>query len=178
MGRVAMNPAPVMVQHKFLSGNAYHRALKKISGIFRPASGADTEKVQPVIQNLKIRFERDLPFHFIDAIEIRVGNAFALDADNVGMGFGLVAVIPVAPVRKPQLKDLTERLDQDDIPVNRGKAHGRKVSLNPVMDILGAGVALTSGQNAGDGQPLGGDLVAAVPQFPDDDFKSFVMVRH
>jgi hypothetical protein len=44
------------------------------------------------------------------------------------------------------------------------------------MDMLDAGMALAPGQNLNDGQPLGRQLVAIVPQFPDDGVESIFRV--
>jgi hypothetical protein len=45
------------------------------------------------------------------------------------------------------------------------------------MDIFNAGMAVTFGKNFNDCQPLRRYLVPIIPQFLDDDFKSFFMVR-
>ena len=44
------------------------------------------------------------------------------------------------------------------------------------MDIFNTGMAFTFGKNFNDSQPLRRYFVAIVPEFLNDDFKSFFMV--
>jgi hypothetical protein len=115
-----------------------------------------------VIQNLEIGLQCDLFFHFIQAIQVRVDNFFTLDADNVWMGVGLVAVIAVAPIREPQLQNFAYRFYDNNIFVNSGEAGGRKVVFYLRMDIFNAGMAFTFGENFNDCQPLGRYFVATI----------------
>jgi hypothetical protein len=135
---------------------------KNISPFLCPTRAADPEKVQPVIQNLEIGLQCDLFFHFIQAIQVRVDNFFTLDADNVWVGVGLVAVIAVAPVREAQLQNFAYRFYDNNIFVNSGEAGGRKVVFYLRMDVFNTGVALTFGENFNDRQPLGRYLVATI----------------
>jgi hypothetical protein len=130
-----------------------------------------------VIQNLKTGLQCDLFFHFIQALQVRVDDFFAVDANNVRVGIGFVSVIPVAPVREPQLENLAQRLYQHDISVYGRKAHGRKIFGDLGVDVLDAGVAVTFGKRGNDGQSLGCDLVTMVSQLLDDNLGSFSMVR-
>jgi hypothetical protein len=64
-----------------------------------------------MIQDFKIRFQCDLFFDFIQAIQIWVDNFFTLDANDMGVGGRSVSIVPVAPIRKPQLENLTKGLN-------------------------------------------------------------------
>jgi hypothetical protein len=44
------------------------------------------------------------------------------------------------------------------------------------MDIFNTGMAVASGKNSDDSQPLGRDPMAIVPQGLDDVFKSFLVI--
>ena len=46
------------------------------------------------------------------------------------------------------------------------------------MDIFNTGMAFTFGKKFNNGQPLRRYLVAAIPQFLDDNFKSIIRVCH
>jgi len=65
---------------------------------------ANTEKVQPMIQNFKIRFFSNLMLHIIQTVQIQIEYLFALDTDDVRMGVRLIPIIPVAPIREPQFE--------------------------------------------------------------------------
>jgi hypothetical protein len=159
-------------------GIATIRSTQKKLGFFRQTIPANTEKVQPVIQNFKLGLQSDLFFHFIQAFQVRVDDFVAPDADDVWMGVGLVPVVPVASIRESQLENFPDRLDQHDIPVHGGEAHGRKIFDELGVDVLDGGMAFAFGQNGHDGHPLGCDLVAIVPQFLNDAMASIVGVRH
>jgi hypothetical protein len=75
---------------------------KNKSRLFFRAITANTEKVQPVIQNFKIGILLDLSFHFIQAFQVRIDNLFAPDADDVRMRRRPVSIIAVASIREPQ----------------------------------------------------------------------------
>jgi hypothetical protein len=79
-----------------------------------------------VIQDSEMVLDGDLFLDFIEAIQVRVNDFFALYADEVRMRVRPVAVIPVAAIGKPQLEHLAKRFDQHDISVYRGKAQGGK----------------------------------------------------
>ena len=136
---------------------------KKISALLCHAIAAQTEKIQPVIQNLKIGLHCDLFCHFIQAVQVRIDYFSAPDADDVGVRIGPVAVVPVAPIREAQLENLAKFLDQYNISINGGEAHGRKVSFYLAMDIFNAGMAFAMGKNLHDRHSLGGYLVAVIP---------------
>jgi hypothetical protein len=75
---------------------------------FCHAIAADAEKIQPVMQNFKVRPRFDLFSQFIQVIQVRIDDFAALDTDDVRMGKGLVSVISVAPIREPQFEDFTQ----------------------------------------------------------------------
>jgi hypothetical protein len=89
----------------------YQLTAKNFLHLFLPTIVADTEKIQPMIQNLKLRFRSDLLCHLIQAFQVRVDNFLAPDTDNVRVGIRPVAIIAVAPIGKPQLQNFAKLLD-------------------------------------------------------------------
>jgi hypothetical protein len=163
---------------KQIRGKCLAITAKKRSVFFGHATAANPEKVQPVIENLEIRFGRDLLFHLIEAVQIRIDDFFALDADDVRMGIRPVSIVSVAPVREPQFQNLAKRLDQQDVSVDGGETHCRKFFGDPGVDIFHGGMAFAFGQDFSDRHPLGRYFVAVILQFADDGLISVAGLRH
>jgi hypothetical protein len=116
--------------------------------------------------------------HDVQAVQVRVDDLFALDADDMRMGMRPVPIVSVASIRESQLKHFAKRFDQYNIPVNRRKAHCRERIFQLYMNIFDTGMTLAFSQNFNDSQALRRYLVAVVPQFADDGFKSDFEICH
>jgi hypothetical protein len=92
----------------------------------------------------------------------------------MGMRIGLVPIISVAPIGKTQLQNFAKQLDQHNISIDCGKTQGREDSLDPSVDRLRTGMPFTFGEQPGNGHALMRDLVSALRQLLENDFKSFL----
>lgn len=142
----------------------------------RLAIAADAEKIQTMTQNFEVILFSNLFFHLIQAVENRINDFSALDADQMGMGIGFLSVVSVAAVGESQLKHFPQVFYQYNISVYRGKTHGWKIGLDLMINILHRWMAFAFRQNSDDGQPLWGDLVTIFSQLFENDIESCIII--
>jgi hypothetical protein len=85
--------------------------------------------------------------HIHQTLEIWVNDLFAPGTDEMGMGEGPVAVIAIAPLRKPNFQHLVQLFEKGHGFVNRGQACRRKTPLNLFVDVLNSWVPVTGGED-------------------------------
>ncbi len=81
------------------------------------------------------------------------------------MGKGLVAVVPVAPVRKGYFQHLVDLFEKMDRLVHSGEAGRWKVAPDGFIDPFYGGVSLTARQYSQNGQPLRRNPELVLSQF-------------
>ena len=59
-------------------------------------------------QNFEVSLSGNFFFHIIQTVQVRINIFFALYADNVWMGVGLVTIVSITSIREPQFKHLTQ----------------------------------------------------------------------
>ena len=62
----------------------------------------------------------------------------------MGMRIRLVAVIPVASVRKSEFQNLPQRFQQDDISIDRRQTHGGKIDFDLLINLFHIGMPLAA----------------------------------
>lgn len=114
--------------------------------------GTYTEKIESIGYKLKVFLIR----HFLGSIlqprQVHIEDSSAFDTDEVGVGIGLVAIVSLASVWKPQLENLTQRFDEHDISRNRRMTHTGKIDFELLRNILHTRVALAFRQDSYDGE--------------------------
>jgi len=123
------------------------------------------KKIKAMRQNLVSGFPADLIGQTFQANEIGVHDLFAPHANHVWMRIGLIAIVAVASLRKPELQDFIQFCEERDGLVNRCKAGGGKIPSYLLKDRVHAGMSVTRSKNLEDGQPLRGDAEPVVSQF-------------
>ena len=81
---------------------------------FLAALGTDTEEIEPMIHDLKARLNGEFLRQISQTCQIRIHDLFTFHTDQVGMGKGLVSIIPVAAFRESQLQNFIQILEQSD----------------------------------------------------------------
>jgi len=109
--------------------------------------GAEPEKIQTMTGDLKSCFRNEFPGHALEALQIRVNNLFAFSADEMRMRVRSVAVIAIAPLRKPNFQHLVQFFEKGHGFVNRGQACRRKTPFHLFEDMLNSWVPVTGGQD-------------------------------
>jgi len=142
------------------SGKTYQPGL---SAPMILALTANTKEIKPVCQYGKPCFIGNFLLHILEAVQIRINNSATLHAYDMGMGVGLITIIPVAAIWKTKFQNLSQGLDQKDGPIYSCKAHGRKVTLQLLIYGFHAGMAFTSGDNFHNSHALGGNLMIIIP---------------
>jgi len=72
---------------------------------------ANTKEIKPVCQYGKPCLIGNFLLHILEAVQIRINNSATLHAYDMGMGVGLITIIPVAAIWKTKFQNLSQGLD-------------------------------------------------------------------
>jgi hypothetical protein len=133
---------------KTLSNNVYLMRIiidfKELNiCLARLAVSACTEKVNPMILNLKTGFLDNLFGKVFKTPQIRIDYFFTLGTNYVGVRIRLIAVITITSIRESKFQDLVELFKQIDRLVDGGDAGCWEFSPDRFIDPFDRRMSLT-----------------------------------
>ena len=128
------------------------------------AAPTEAEEIKTVGGYDKAGLPGDLPGELTQDIQFRINDTPAFYADHMGMGKRPVAVIPVASVRKSQLKDLIYLLEHGNGLVHCSNAHGGKANPDLLIDFFHGRMDMAVRQNIQHCYTLRSNPVSVFPE--------------
>ena len=124
------------------------------------ASRAQPVKIEPVADDLVTRRLGDLLDETLRQTNLWVQNFLAIDADKMRMGIWLVAIVAVVAITEAQFQYFIDFFQDIQGFVNRRQARRRKLILDLLVQLGGAGMSI-----AGSQQPQQRDALWRQPIF-------------
>jgi hypothetical protein len=120
----------------------------------------------------------DLNRHSIELSDFGIGDLVASGTNQMRMGIGPVAIVPVASINETDLEDFADLFEQIDCFINRRQAGRGEIHFDFFIDLLNTRVILALKKGLEDSYALRCDAEFALAQLGQDFIQSLLNIVH